>query len=120
MAEDPTKRDNSHHYPDRLAHGRRGLLLAFRGIQRLIVIMPELEKEIAAFENMQAELEAHHNGKWAVIHGDELIDSFDSFEVAAAAAVERFGRGPFLIRQIGAPAFVMPASVAYRLVPQHA
>ena len=82
--------------------------------------MANLETEIAAFDKMQAELESHHKGKWVVFHGGELINTFDSFEVAASEAVARFGRGPYLIRQVGAPDFVLPASVVYHPVHQHA
>ena len=45
--------------------------------------MSELDQELKAFEAMKADLEEHHMGKWVVIR--------------------RFGRGPFLIRQLGAP-----------------
>ena len=82
--------------------------------------MAEIDKDIAVFKKMQTELEAHHKGKWVVIRSGELINVFDSFEVAASEAVARFGRGPYLIRQVGAVDFVMPASVMYRLSPQHA
>lgn len=75
----------------------------------------ELDKDLAAFETMRAELEAHSNLKWAVLHDAKLIGVFDSFDAAAAEAVSRFGRGPYLIRQVGAQEFTMPASVAYRI-----
>jgi hypothetical protein len=82
--------------------------------------MADLDKDIAAFKKMQAELEAHHKGKWVVFRAGELVGVYDSFDSAAVDAVARFGEGPFLIRQLGAGDFVMPASVMYRLVPQHA
>lgn len=75
----------------------------------------ELDKDLAAFETKRADLEAHGNLKWAVFHDAKLIGLYDSFDVAAAEAVSRFGRGPYLIRQVGAPEFTMPASVAYRI-----
>jgi hypothetical protein len=77
-----------------------------------------LQKEIAAFEQRKSELEAHHLGKWALFRGLELIGTFDNFENAAAEAVARFGAGPYLIRQVGAPPMTLPASVMYR--PIHA
>jgi hypothetical protein len=55
-----------------------------------------------------------------VIYGGELIGTFDRFQAAATEAAGRFGRGPYLIRQIGAPDIVLPASVVYRLEPEHA
>ena len=80
--------------------------------------MAELDKEIAAFEGMRAQLEAHHMGKWAIVRGDEFVGAFDSFDHAAAEAVRQFGRGPYLIRQVGAPPMTLPASVMYH--PLHA
>ena len=52
-------------------------------------------------------------GKWVVFKGTARIAIYDTFEAAAQDAVARFGRGPYLIRQIGAPPIVMPISVAY-------
>jgi hypothetical protein len=76
--------------------------------------MAELDQEIAAFEGMSKELETHHMGKWVLIHDLKLTDIYDSLESAAEDAVRKFGRGPYLIRQIGAPPVVLPASVMYR------
>jgi hypothetical protein len=73
-----------------------------------------LETEIAAFEAQREELEKHYTGKFVVFHGDEFIGAFDTLNNAAAEAVRRFGRGPYLIRQIGAPPVTLPASVLYR------
>lgn len=70
-----------------------------------------LEENIAAYESKSAELEAHHKGKFALIYDGEFIDSFDNFHNAAIQAVERFGKGPYLIRQVGAAPLRMPASV---------
>ena len=39
---------------------------------------------------------------------------FETFQDAAQNAVARYGRGPFLIRQIGAPPSAMPTSVLYQ------
>lgn len=77
--------------------------------------MADLDQEISAYEAMLPTLEAHHMGKWVVIHQKELIGVYDSFEKAAEAAVEKFGRGPFLIRQVGASPITLPASVMYRI-----
>jgi hypothetical protein len=73
-----------------------------------------LHDEIAAYEAMQAELESASLGKWALVHGGALIGVFDEFERAAAEAVRQFGRGPYLIRQVGSSAGVLPATVMYR------
>jgi hypothetical protein len=76
--------------------------------------MAELRDEIAAYEHMRADLEASSLGKWALVHDRQLIGAYDMFEAAAKVAVERFGRGPYLIRQIGAPAVVLSAAVLYQ------
>lgn len=80
--------------------------------------MATLTKEIAAYERMRNDLEVDHLGEWVVVHDEELVGTYESFEKAAEDAVQRFGRGPYLIRQIGASPLVLPASVQYR--PVHA
>ncbi len=79
--------------------------------------MADVENDIAAYEKIKAELESKHTGKWVLFHDLELIAVYDSFESVAEDAVKRFGRGPYLIRQVGAPPITLPASVMY--VPQH-
>lgn len=78
--------------------------------------MAALSKEIAAYERMRNDLELDHLGQWVVVHDEKLIGTYESFEKAAEEAVQRFGRGPYLIRQIGAPPLVLPA----RYRPVHA
>ena len=80
--------------------------------------MATLRNEIAAYERMRNDLEIDHLGKWVVVHDEKLIGAYESFETAADEAVQRFGRGPYLIRRVGAPPLVLPASVRYR--PIHA
>ena len=77
---------------------------------------PALTREIAAYEGMRSALETDHLGKWVVVHGGELAGLYDTFEDAAAQAVERFGAGPYLIREIGAPPITLPASALYNPV----
>ena len=75
--------------------------------------MSELTKEITAYERMRSELEADLLGKWVLVHDETLTGIYETFEDAASEAVARFGRGPYLIREIGAPPFTLPASVLY-------
>ena len=77
--------------------------------------MAVLQAEIARYESMRAKLERDHDGEWTVIYHDEFIGTSGSFEAAGAEAVKRFGRGPYLIRKIGAPPTTIPPSVQYRL-----
>ena len=79
----------------------------------------ELEQNIEAYEALRETLEERYLHKFVVFHDSELIGSFDSFHNAAREAVRRFGQGPYLIRQVGAPTRIaMPASAAFR--PVHA
>lgn len=80
--------------------------------------MAELDTEIAAFDVARDDLERSHMGKWVLFYGHDLIGVFDNFEAAAEQAVQKFGRGPYLIRQVGAPPVTLPASVMYH--PVHA
>lgn len=83
--------------------------------------MTVLDKEIATFDAKKNELEKHHLGKFVVIRGDEVVGTWDTMDAAATEAVRKFCRGPYLIRQIGAPPISIPASVFARPVaPKHA
>ena len=56
-------------------------------------------------------------GKFVIFYNAEFVDAYDSMNNAGIAAVEKFGNGPYLIRQVGAPTSMpMPASVAYHPV----
>ncbi len=76
--------------------------------------MSELDAEIQAYQQMRADLEAKHMGQWVVVHDGQLIGAYPFFENAAEDAVQRFGRGPYLIRQVGVNKITLPASVMYR------
>jgi hypothetical protein len=76
--------------------------------------MAELDVEIAAYRAQLFDLERLHRGKWTVFHGTENFGFFDSFDAAAREAVKAFGRGPYLIRQIGAPPVRLPVCIVQR------
>lgn len=76
--------------------------------------MADLKTEIAAFEAARSELEASHLGKWVLFHDSSLVGLYDDFDLVAADAVRKFGRGPYLIRQIGAGMVTLPMSVLCR------
>ena len=73
-----------------------------------------LAREIAAYDAMRDELERDHLYDWVVFHDEQLIGAYEDFQDAAAEAVRKFGRGPYLIRQVGAPPKTLPASVRFR------
>ena len=75
-----------------------------------------LAREIAAYDAIRDELERDHLYDWVVFHDEQLIGAYEDFQDAAAEAVRKFGRGPYLIRQVGAPPKRLPTSVMYRRV----
>ncbi len=60
-----------------------------------------LEQEIKTFERERARLEKDYMGKYVLIQGEAIIDTYDNFENAADEGLRRFGKKPFLIRRIG-------------------
>ena len=82
--------------------------------------MSTLSKEIAAYDTMRSELEVDHPGKWVILHDEALVGVYEEFDEAASEAIQRFGRGPYLIREVGAPPLTLPASVLYQPIPGHA
>jgi hypothetical protein len=79
--------------------------------------MAGIEDEIAAFKTLQSKLEAESMGQWVLIHDGQVVNVYETFEGALQEAGQLFDRGPYLIRQIGAPPIVLPASVMYRRAP---
>ena len=75
-----------------------------------------LDREYAVYNSMKEQLEAEHHLEWVVIHKDEFVGTFKDFEDAINIAVRRFGRGPYLVKRIGAPPVVLPASIGLRRV----
>ena len=80
--------------------------------------MTALDSDIAAFDEMKADLEAQHLGEWVVFHHGRYIEAFVDFQSAASAAVERFDLGPYLIRQVGTSSIQLSATTVFR--PAHA
>ena len=78
--------------------------------------LEQIDREIEAYESLKEELEASHLREWVVIRKGKLINTYEDFQDAAADAVRRFGRGPYLIRQVGAGPVALPVSVLYRPV----
>ena len=76
--------------------------------------MEILDREYAIYEQKRAELEAEHAGKWVVIYGDDFLEVYETFQVAADRAAQMFGRGPYLIEEIGRNETPrLPTSVMY-------
>ena len=75
--------------------------------------MATIEKEIIAYDLMREELETNHKGEWVLVHDQELIGLFETFQKAAAVARRRFGRGPYLIKRIGEGPLTLPPIVMF-------
>jgi hypothetical protein len=68
-----------------------------------------LEREIRAFEASRHELEKRYNRQFVIFRGEDFAGAFDDFDAAAREAIRLYGRGPYLIRQVGVPAEYVPA-----------
>lgn len=58
-----------------------------------------LEKEMKAYKARLAELAADE-GKFVLIHGDEIVGTFGTYEDAIKEGYGRFHLSPFLVKQI--------------------
>ena len=76
--------------------------------------MLDLSRQIAAYEKIQSDLETDYFGKWVVFYDEELVGTYDTDREAVGTAIERFGRGPYLIRQVGVMPVPPLASVIFR------
>ena len=45
--------------------------------------MAALDTEISVFNTMRPSLEAQHMGEWVLVHQEELVGTFASFDEAA-------------------------------------
>ena len=60
-----------------------------------------LEKELATYKAHLPELKALA-GKFVLIHGDDVIDTYASYDDALKVGYEKFGLKPFLVKRIEA------------------
>ena len=60
----------------------------------------QLAKELATYEIHREELVGSHDGKFVLIHGDEIAGIWDTYKDAIEAGYQRFGLNPFLVKQI--------------------
>ena len=64
-------------------------------------MVKELETEIAFYKETKPELlRAGHEGRIVLIRGREIIGFFGAKQEAYREGYQRFGNGPFLVRQI--------------------
>jgi hypothetical protein len=60
-----------------------------------------LERELATYRRLLPELR-QHEGTFALIQGDDFIDTFSTYEDAIRQGYAKFGLQPFLVKQIQA------------------
>lgn len=58
-----------------------------------------LEKELKTYKEKLPELK-QHEGKFVLINGDEIVDTYASYEDAIKEGYKKFALGPFLVKQI--------------------
>jgi hypothetical protein len=82
-------------------------------------VLMALERELATYKNRLPELK-DQEGKFVLIHGDELVDFFSTYEDAIKCGYQRYKLEPFLVKQVHAtePVFFISRSVVpTRLAP---
>ena len=75
--------------------------------------MSTLEQEILAYDEMRADLEENHFNEWVVVRHGKVACHYDNPEECLQFAIEHFGRGPYLVRQVGAPPESLPVSALF-------
>lgn len=60
-----------------------------------------LETELATYHAKLPELK-QHEGKYVLIHQDQVIDFFSTYEDAIKSGYQRFELDPFLVKKIAA------------------
>jgi hypothetical protein len=72
-----------------------------------------LEKELATYQAKLPELK-QHEGKFVLIHGDQVVDTFSSYDDALKEGYKQFSLEPFLVKQILAiePVFCFTRPIA--------
>ena len=76
--------------------------------------MSTLKENMAAYEAMQDDLELDYFGKWVIFYNEEMAGTYETSGDAVDDALARFGRGPYLIKQVGETPLTLPPYVLYR------
>ena len=74
-----------------------------------------LEKELETYKVKLPELAAHE-GKFALIHGTDIVDVYGTYEDALKEGYAKFKLEPFLVQQINS---IEQVQFVSRLVPCH-
>jgi len=65
-----------------------------------------LEKELETYKNKLSELK-QYEGKFVLIHGEEIVDTCTSYEDALKKGYKEFGLKPFLVKQIRSIEYIL-------------
>jgi len=71
-----------------------------------------LEKELETYRKKLPELKAQE-GKFVLIHGEEIVDFFSTYEDAIKSGYQKYQLAPFLVKQIHAtePVFFISRNI---------
>ena len=58
-----------------------------------------LEKELATYKDKLPTMK-EHEGKFVLIHGEEIIDFFSTYEDAIKSGYQRFKLEPFMVKRV--------------------
>lgn len=64
-----------------------------------------LETELATFDRHAAEL-AEHTGEYVLIHGEEIVGLYETYEAAITSGYLSFKLEPFMVKQIGVVEYI--------------
>lgn len=59
-----------------------------------------LQTEVTYFNSIKDELLKNHEGKFALVIGQELVGTFDRHEDAYRKGIEKYGNVPMLIKRV--------------------
>jgi len=59
-----------------------------------------LDKELETYNQKLEQLKTEHAGKFVLIHGDQLVNVFSSYDDAINAGYAEFGLDPFLVKRV--------------------
>ena len=82
--------------------------------RRAAGIASSVERQSETRSDARAVLHYSDDGRGTFIHESDEVGTFDSFDKAAAWAVERVGVGSYLVRVSGASTVTLPASVVFQ------
>jgi hypothetical protein len=59
-----------------------------------------LEVELETYRKRLPEFKTEHKDQWVLIHGEDVVGFFESYEEALGLGYEKFGLDDFLLREV--------------------